>query len=147
MQIIKIKKDSILTDLKELFENTGFMLGVNKGFHESPLPSFAVKSYSDLDTLKKQHRKDDLPIAQDLGLRMGTQFLTKATVGGLVYGGSRLAQEQFLGDNPEIDLDSDSSKLAAGIPAIASAWYTSDRLNKYLPSIHKKLFNKNSIYQ
>jgi len=133
---------------KELLESSGFMVGVNKGFHESPLPAFAVKSYSDLGTLKPKYRKDDIAIAQDLGLRMGTQALTKLTLGGLVYGAARGAQNIAQDSGLDINLDSDSSKVAASIPAIAAAWYTSDKANKYLPHIHKKVLGeKNSIYK
>jgi len=133
---------------KELLESSGFMIGVNKGFHESPLPTFAVKSYSDLGTLKPKYSKDDIAIAQDLGLRMGTQALTKLTLGGLAYGVARGAQDIAVDNGMDMDIDSDSSKLAASIPAIATAWYTSDKANKHLPNLHKKVIGeKNSIYK
>jgi len=135
-------------EITELLESSGFMVGVNKGFHESPLPTFAVKSYSDLGTLKPKYRKDDIAIAQDLGLRMGTQALTKLTLGGLVYGAARGAQSLAQDNGFDIDIDSDSSKLAAAVPAIATAWYTSDKANKYLPNLHKKVIGeKDSIYK
>ncbi len=143
----QISKKSILTILQE----SGFMLGVNKGFHESPLPKFAIKNYSDLKTLKD--KKHDLPIAQDLGLRIGTQILAKGTVGGAAYAGLRNL-EQHVADNSSADsflnsenVDDDQAKLAASVPAIALAWAASDKLQNYLPEIHKKLFNEKSIYK
>jgi len=134
--------------------NSGFMLGVNQGFHDSPLPAFAIKNYSDLNTLKPKYRKNDIAIAQDLGLRLGTQILSKGTVGGLTYLGLRGLQHSFVDnteDNPyDIlnagNINSDQSKLATTIPSIAAAWMASDKMQKYLPGAHKKIF-KNSIYK
>ena len=123
----------------------GFMVGVNKGFHDSPLPTFAVKNYSDLDTLKKSNVRDDVAIAQDLGLRISSQMLSKATVGGLTYGGLRVAQEALFDD--QYDLDSNDSKLVAAVPAVASAWIVSDKVNSHIPTMHKNVFKKHSIYK
>jgi len=148
MNLVDVQRHHMKIEInkKILTEAAGFMLGVNKGFHESPLPTFAVKSYSDIDKLKPHLRNDNEAIAHDLGLRLGSTLATKAALGGTVYGLARAAQSHFAPDG--IDIDSDQSKLLASIPAIATAWYASDKLTNHLPTAHKKVFGeKGSIYK
>jgi len=143
-----MQKEINKKEILEILESSGFMVGVNKGFHDSPLPTFAVKSYSDLDKLKPGLRKDDVAIAQDLGLRLGTQAISKATIGGLVFTGARGVQHFAQDSGYDIDPSSDSSFIAASIPAIAAAWYGSDKAGKYIPHIHKKVVTfEKSIYK
>lgn len=134
----KINKHKI-----QLIIESTFMLGVNKGFHDSPLPEFAVKNYSNLDTLKNHKRKDDVAIAQDLGLRMGSQALSKATIGGATF-----AAMHGLQDLVGLDLNDHQSMLVSAAPAVVAAWAGSDLINRKIPETHRKLVGeKNSIYK
>jgi len=119
-------------------ENAKLMLGVNKGFHDSPLPGWAIENYSKLDDLKPELRNDDKAITQDLLLRLGSQATTKATVGAATFGALEHIRDQ---------VDPSSNIAWSVIPAIGTAWGTSAYSQKYLPSIHKAIFKNNSIYK
>lgn len=101
-----------------------------------------MKNYSDLSTLKNNKKSDDVAIAQDLVLRMGSQALSKATVGGSTY--AAVNQAQQLAD---LDVSDHASLLINGVPAVAAAWMASDMLNKKIPKLHQNALGNKSIYK
>lgn len=120
----------------QLTEN--LMIGVNKGFHASPIPGWAVKNYSKLEDLKPELRNDNSAITQDLSLRLGGQALAKATVGGVTALGLDAIRDE---------ISPDASDAYIAVPAIAAAWKASTHINDYIPKLHKKVFKNASIYK
>ena len=120
------------------------MLGVNRGFHDSPLPGFAVKNYSDPSTFKNSKKQDDYAIAQDLALRMGSQALSKLTIGGLTYAGIDAIQDEVLEPGT---LSDHASMLVSAVPAIGAAWVGSHAANEKIPELHRKAVGNKSFYK
>ena len=137
---MKIDKKEIL----ELMESSKLMVGVNHGFHDSILPTTAIKSYSKLEDLKPELRNDDRAISQDLALRLGTQVASKATLGAAAL--ATIDQIPDYGNDELHGLDAvkDPYKI---IPTIGIAWAGSNYANKFLPNIHKGIFGEKSIYK
>ena len=121
------------------------MIGVRHGFFDSVLPNKIVEKYSDIPSLKPHLAQDDHAIAQDLGLRLGTQMASKATVGAAVFAGLNGIDGYGDDDKTGIDALTDPMKI---IPSGAAAWLTSDYINKFLPGNHKRIVGKErSIYK
>jgi len=145
--ILNINKKVILEEAS--YNNSGFMTGVNKGFHDSVLPKSAIQSYSNPDLIKNDLKKTDLALSQDLAIRMGSMLAIKGTLGGLVYAGGLKAHEMAAEAYPELELEpgSQSADFGATVPAIAAAWIGADKLLEKLPQAHRKVFKEKSIYK
>ena len=131
----------IQIDKQLILEKSKLMLGVNHGFHDGSLPNFAITNFSNPSTLKPDLQKDDRSIAQDLGLRIGSQLLSKATIGGLTYGALEGAKQLAMDDPDSLD------PAYTVVPSLGAAWVGSNMIQDKMPGMHKKAFKDKSIYK